>query len=90
MKKEASHTKSGSSSTLRLLPDVGMVDLADPGLSGRLAGKVSDQLETFASKMCDGPAEGCDSRDRCDRCELSHRRCLSFTWLPRQPVRVTH
>ena len=53
MKKQASHTKP-SSSTLRLLPDVGMGDLADPGLSGRLAGKVSDQLESFASKMRDG------------------------------------
>jgi len=53
VKKQASHTKP-SSSTLRLLPDVGMGDLADPGLSGRLAGKVSDQLESFASKMRDG------------------------------------
>jgi transposase-like protein len=42
------------SSTLRLLPAVGLVDRADPSLSGRLAGKVSDQLETFASHMRDG------------------------------------
>lgn len=40
--KSASHTKSASASTLRLLPDVGLVDLADPTLSERLAGKVSD------------------------------------------------
>jgi hypothetical protein len=46
--KEASHMKSVSSSTLRLLPDVGLVDLGDPGLAGRLAGQVNDQLEVFA------------------------------------------
>jgi transposase-like protein len=43
-----------SSSTLRLLPDVGLVDLADPGLGERLAGKVSDQLAVFASQMREG------------------------------------
>jgi putative transposase len=53
LKKEASHTKP-SSSRLRLLPEIGLVDLADPGLSERLAGKVSDRLETFASTMRDG------------------------------------
>jgi putative transposase len=51
--KEASHTKAASS-TLRLLPEVGLVDLADPGLSERLAGKVSDQLGLFASQMREG------------------------------------
>jgi putative transposase len=54
VKKQASHMKASSSSTLRLLPEIGMVDLADPSLSERLAGKVSDQLEAFASKMRDG------------------------------------
>jgi putative transposase len=53
VKKEASHTKP-SSSTLRLLPEIGVVDLVDPTLSQRLAGKVSEQLETFASRMRDG------------------------------------
>jgi transposase-like protein len=53
VKKEASHTKP-SSSRLRLLPEIGIVDLADPGLPERLAGKVSEQLETFASRMRDG------------------------------------
>ncbi len=52
--KSASHTKSASSSTLRLLPEVGLVDLADPGLAERLAGKVSDQLELFALQMRQG------------------------------------
>lgn len=52
--KEASHTKLASSSTLRLLPEVGLVDVADPSLSGRLAGKVSEQLEAFASQMREG------------------------------------
>jgi transposase-like protein len=51
VKKESSHTKPSS---LRLLPEIGLVDLADPVLSERLAGKVSEQLETFASKMRDG------------------------------------
>src|SRR6266540_5603754 len=54
MKKKASHTKSASASSLRLLPEIGLVDLADPGLSERLAGKVSEQLETFASQMRHG------------------------------------
>jgi putative transposase len=54
MKKEASHTKSASATTLRLLPEIGLVDLADPGLSERLAGKVSEQLEAFAAQMRHG------------------------------------
>jgi transposase-like protein len=54
MKKEASHTKSASTTTLRLLPEIGLVDLADQGLSARLAGKVSEQLEAFAAQMRHG------------------------------------
>ncbi len=41
-------------SSLPLLPDVGLVDLADPALPERLAGEVSEQLEAFASKMPEG------------------------------------
>jgi putative transposase len=52
--KKASHTKSASSSALRLLPEIGLVDLADPSLPERLAGKVSDQLELFAAQMRQG------------------------------------
>jgi transposase-like protein len=52
--KEASHTRSSPTSSLRLLSGVGLVDLADPLLSERLAGKVSDQLELFASQMRQG------------------------------------
>jgi putative transposase len=52
--KEASHTRSSPMSSLRLLSGVGLVDLADPLLSERLAGKVSDQLELFASQMRQG------------------------------------
>jgi transposase-like protein len=54
MKKEASHTTSSTVSSLRLLPEIGLVDLADPSLSERLAGKVSEQLESFASQMRHG------------------------------------
>lgn len=54
MKQQSSHTKSASVSTLRLVPQVGLVDVADPGLAERLAGKVGDQLEGFASKMREG------------------------------------
>jgi putative transposase len=54
MKKQASHTSPSATSSLRLLADIGLVDLADPGLSERLAGKVSDQLEAFASQMRHG------------------------------------
>ena len=49
--KSASHTKSASSSNLGLLPELGLGDLGDPSLLERLAGKVSDQLELFASQM---------------------------------------
>jgi putative transposase len=52
--KQASHTEVSSTSSLRLLPGVGLIDLADPSLSERLAGRVSDQLEAFASKMREG------------------------------------
>ncbi len=52
--KEASHTKSTSASTLRLVPELGLVDVSDPDLSDRLAGKVSEQLELFASRMRQG------------------------------------
>ncbi|MGH9210926.1 MAG: IS256 family transposase [Acidimicrobiales bacterium] len=41
-------------SSLHLLPEIGLIDLADPSLSERLAGKVSDQLEVFASQMRHG------------------------------------
>lgn len=51
---EASHTKSAIAPMLRILPDLGLVDLADPSLSERLAGKVSGQLEVFASRMREG------------------------------------
>jgi putative transposase len=54
MKKESSHTKTPSTSCLRLLPEFGLVDLADPGLPERLAGKVSEQLEAFATQMRHG------------------------------------
>src|SRR5436190_8400690 len=54
MKNEASHTKSASTTTLRLLPEIGLVDRADQGLSERLAGKVSEQLEAFAAQMRHG------------------------------------
>jgi len=52
--KQASHTKSSVARSLRIVPEVGLVDLADPGLPERLVGKVSDQLEVFASRMRDG------------------------------------
>lgn len=52
--KEASHTKRSRTSGLRLLPGIGLADLADPALSERLAGKVSGQLELFASQMRQG------------------------------------
>jgi putative transposase len=54
MKSQASHTKTSTASSLRLLPEVGLVDLADPCLSERLAGKVNAQLEVFAARMREG------------------------------------
>src|SRR6266508_1605347 len=54
MKKEASHRKTSTTSRPRLLPDIGLVDPADPSLSERLAGKVSEQLEVFATQMRHG------------------------------------
>lgn len=54
MKDQASHMKSSNASSLRLLPEIGLVDVADPLLSERLAGKVSEQLEAFAAQMRQG------------------------------------
>ncbi len=54
MKHEASHTRTTTTSNLRRLPEIGLVDLADPLLGERLAGTVSVQLEVFASKMREG------------------------------------
>ena len=55
MKKQASHTKRvGAVAGLRLLPEIGLVDLADPSLPARLAGKMDEQLELFASQMRQG------------------------------------
>jgi len=52
--KQASHTKQSSTSSLRILPDVGVVDLSDAELPARLAGRVSEQLEHFAGRMREG------------------------------------
>src|SRR5919106_426282 len=54
MKNQASHTKSPKTNSLRLVPEIGLVDLADPSLPERLAGKVSDQLEVFATQIRHG------------------------------------
>ncbi len=49
MRKQASRTERTTTSSLRLLPEIGLVDAADPWLSVRRAGRVSDQLELFAA-----------------------------------------
>lgn len=54
MKREASHTKASEPSRLRLLPEIGLVDLADPLLPARLAGRMDEHLELFASQMRHG------------------------------------
>jgi len=51
MKNQASHTKTTATSSPRLLPEIGLVDLADRSLPERLAGRVSEQLEAFAAQM---------------------------------------
>jgi transposase-like protein len=54
MKNQASHTRTATASSPRLLPEIGLVDLSDPSLSERLAGRVSEQLEAFAAQMHQG------------------------------------
>jgi transposase-like protein len=54
MKTQASHTESTATSSLRLVPEAGLVDLTGSWLPERLAGKVSDQLEVFATQMREG------------------------------------
>jgi putative transposase len=54
VKKQASHTNTPEPRRLRLLPEIGLVDLADPTLPVRLAGKLDEQLELFASQMRHG------------------------------------
>ena len=52
--KKSSHMSSSRAGSLRLLPEVGLVDLADASLPARLAGRMSEQLELFASHMREG------------------------------------
>jgi len=54
MKNQASHTKTTTTTNLRILPGIGVVDSADPSLPERLAGKMTEQLEAFASMMREG------------------------------------
>lgn len=54
MNTQASHTTTSTADSLGLLPEIGLVDLADPGLPERLAGKMNDQLEAFAAQMRHG------------------------------------
>jgi transposase-like protein len=54
MTKQASHTETSAAGSLRLVPEIGLVDVTDPGLPERLAGKVSEQLEAFAAQMRQG------------------------------------
>jgi putative transposase len=54
MTTQASHTKTSTAGNLRLLPEIGLVDLNDVSLAERLAGKVGGQLEAFASQMREG------------------------------------
>jgi putative transposase len=51
MNTQESHTETSAVSSLRLVPEIGLVDVTDPGLAERLAGKVSGQLEAFAARM---------------------------------------
>ena len=52
--KQASHTKPPVANRPRLLPELGLVDLADTTLEERLAGKLNEQLELFACRMRQG------------------------------------
>ncbi len=79
VRERASHTKR-SLSRLGLLSEVGLVDVADPSLSERLAGKVSEQLVTFALKMRNELLAtsvenrlGCDGRSRRRRRDRGRR-----------------
>ena len=52
--KTGSHIEADASATLRLLPDIGVVDLGDPGVAERLAPTIDAQLEVFAATMREG------------------------------------
>jgi putative transposase len=54
MNKQGSHTETTTAGSLRLVPEIGLVNLADPSLPERLAGKVNVQLEAFAARMRQG------------------------------------
>ena len=83
MKKEASHTKSASTTSLGLLPAIGLVDLADPSLSERLAGKVSDQLEAFAATMREGLLAAHGKRRRARSPPSLATACWEVPWWSR-------
>lgn len=67
--KQASHTKSLNAPTLRILPEV---DLADPGLSERLAGKGERPARAVRRPDASGSAR-CVGRDRAGRDGRAHR-----------------
>jgi hypothetical protein len=48
--KEALHTRSSRTRSLRLVPEFGLVDVSAPGLSEPLAAKVREQLELMAGR----------------------------------------
>jgi putative transposase len=52
--RQASHTSTSGAGDLRLVSGIGLVDLSEPELAERLAGKVSEQLEAFAAQMRHG------------------------------------
>ena len=51
---QASHNQPPAASRPRLIPELGLVDLADTTLEERLAGKLNEQLELFACRMRQG------------------------------------
>jgi putative transposase len=53
MSKSTTHEKSARAD-LRLIPGLGLVDLARPGLPDALVGKVSEELELFGARMHEG------------------------------------
>ena len=54
MSKSHMEKKSAPAADLRLVPGLGLVDLAGSGLGEVLAGRVSDELELFAARMHEG------------------------------------
>ena len=79
------HTKKQSARAcdLRLVPGLGLVDLAGSGLPEALVGRVSGELEVFAARMHEGLLGKALGTSLGNASSCSLRGCTKVCWLRR-------